>query len=1069
MRAFHNSRLSDYRYPYGAVEAGGAVHVSIDVFDAPDVTGRVKLWIDGEGETLVDMEAAPIEGGVRLSADIECDHPAIVWYNFLLSCSEGQPEYGPIEGREGGEGALWWGVQAPSFQITVYEPRAKEPEWYRGGIVYQIFPDRFRRGPEWRERVEASLEHQSKGPGRHLVEEWDTPPRYDKTEDGRIASWDIYGVTLSGIREKLGYLENLGITCIYLNPIFQAASNHRYDTADYTKIDPALGDEAEFGALCEEAAAHGIRIILDGVFNHTGADSIYFDRYGTYGGKGAYGNPKSAYADWFKLNEDGSYESWWGVDDLPDCDESSPSYRDFVFGKRGVVGRWLEAGASGWRLDVADEMPDDFIAGIASAARAVRDDALVMGEVWEDASNKISYSRLRRYFLGEELDCAMGYFWRDKVLEYLLGSAGGDELAERIETMRENYPPFAFEGSLNLLGTHDTERIFTILGGAPAKDSLADEERFAYRLRDDQRGLAKGRLWLAALLQMSLPGVPCIYYGDEAGMEGYADPYNRGPYPWEGGDADCGAIYRNAIMLRRTIPALERGSFEPLALGGDLFGFVRRDDASGSCVAVVVNRSLENVHEVRIPRLGEEACDVIAGRALKVDGDELVFELPQLGSALIHFHAHERLGADPAPGEGIICHITSLPGPEATGTLGTPALKFVDWLAKRGVRYWQLLPVSPTDNHGSPYAGLSAFAGNTRLIEGGEKRIDELVDGKLTRAEAKAFKEFCSANAAWLDPYATFVAIKDELGAGLPWTEWPKKYQAFKPALAKDKKLAPRVERERLAQFEFQRQMDALRAHARKRGVTIVGDMPIYVSADSSDVWAHRQLFDLDASGRPTLVAGCPPDQFAADGQVWGNPLYQWDAHEADGFAWWTARLERSLALYDCIRLDHFIGFCQYFAIPEGEGAAKGSYRPGPGRALFQVAYDKLGPLPVIAEDLGVITAAVRALIAECGFWGMDVLQFSDQDVANSYVPPLEKVVYASTHDTQTLPGWCAERYPDRDAKEMAEDIVERAKASGAPVVIQSLQDVLGLGDEARMNVPGTAEGNWTWRAKRLP
>ena len=1087
MRALHDSRSQSYRLPYGAVPAGGAVRLVLDAWDvAEDVNCELRTWSDGIGEGLVAMGREEVDGHARFACELGVDEPRIVWYGFRLTQADGTTHwYGAADGRVGGVGELRDGGEGPSFQITVYEPRQTKPDWYRGGIVYQVFPDRFQRGTEWRDRVADSLGTPRRGPGRALVEDWDTPPSYARDEQGRVTRWDFYGGTLSGIRERLDYLRDLGVTCIYLNPVFEAASNHRYDTADYLRIDPMLGDEDEFGALCLEARAHGIRVILDGVFNHTGCDSRYFNKYGNYDTVGAWQSEDSPYRSWYRFRdpkpgEDAAeaYDSWWGVGDLPDLEEADPGYRELVFGKDGVVRRWLRAGASGWRLDVADELPDDFLRELRAAAVAEKDDALVLGEVWEDASNKISYGKLRRYILGDELDSVMNYNLRAPLLDYVMGRGSARELTERLETMRENYPPDAFAEALNVLGTHDTVRLFTYLGGAPDKDCLTDAQRAAYRLDEGQRGLAKGRLWLAALLQMTLPGVPCVYYGDEAGVEGYADPYNRATFPWGHEDRDCQTIYRNAINLRRTLPMLADGDFEPLDLGDEVFGFARTSRQDGECAVVLANSSLANAHEVRVPMRGEVVDEVIGGRAVRVENGEAVVWLGQLGSAVLYFHEAAELGSAPRRGSGILCHVTSLPAAthdasaaekdREAGTLGAPARAFCDWLERAGQRYWQILPVNPTDAFGSPYAGLSAFAGNASLVSAAD-RDARLAAIRATGADAIAAEEaryqaFVSKNEDWLTPYAAFMAIKELVDPRIPWQDWPAYLCDYDPEIVRDGRVAPVAERIRREQYEFQVQWDALREYAHAHGVSIVGDMPMYVSGDSADVWANRDLFRLDAFGRAQVVAGTPPDAFSADGQVWGNPGYDWDAMRAPGYDWGMRRLGRAFELYDYVRLDHFLGFSSFFAIPRGEKATEGRWRVGPGREIFEVAHERFGALPVIAEDLGLLTPAVRALVAACGFAGMDVSVFSDTFSEDGWVVPRGKVAYSSTHDTQTLVGWCAGRAGD-DAAAAASRALEACERSSADLVVVQLQDACGLGDDSRMNLPGVAEGNWSWVA----
>ena len=321
MKARHVTSEREYRSPFGAVQLGGTVSLSIDVWDAEVVFCTLRVWTDAHGEELIEMRGSERGDVIRFTATYRPAETGVVWYSFDIEASDGAVwRYGAREGWVTGEGAFAYG-DPPSFQITVFSPRPRQPRWYREGIVYQIFPDRFARGEDWEERAAEALAVPRKGgPERALVEDWDTPPTYERTPDGGVARWDFYGGTLEGIREKLGYLEDLGATALYLNPVFEAASNHRYDTADYLRIDPMLGDEESFRALCVDAAEHGISVILDGVFNHVGADSRYFNRFGTYREPGAWQGEQSPYRDWFTLNEDGTYAGWWG-------DQNRPSVR----------------------------------------------------------------------------------------------------------------------------------------------------------------------------------------------------------------------------------------------------------------------------------------------------------------------------------------------------------------------------------------------------------------------------------------------------------------------------------------------------------------------------------------------------------------------------------------------------------------------------------------------------------------------------------------------------------------------------------------------------------------------
>lgn len=1066
MRVYHNSRDRACRTPYGALELGKSVTLSLDVLDAPGIQCLCRVWVDGVGERWHPMTEQPLEHGSRFTCTLTPEEPALVWYSFLLRRDGEESRYGAKEGTVGGEGCLYpW--EPPSFQITVYRPRSL-PQWYRNSVVYQIFPDRFARGTDWRERAEQALSTPRNGPGRRLVDNWYTHPRYDKDEKGRIRNWDFYGGTLSGIREKLPQLRDLGISALYLNPIFEAASNHRYDTGDYTRIDPMLGTEEDFAALCEAAREHGIRIILDGVFNHTGCDSRYFNRYGNYPSQGAWQGQDSPYRNWFHIREDGSYDCWWGVDDLPDLNEAEPSYRDFICqGEDSVVRRWLRAGASGWRLDVADELPDDFVAAIKEAALAQSEEAVVLGEVWEDASHKVSYGKLRRYFLGEELDGVMNYPLRDGLLEFALGRISGPQLRELLESLRENYPPEALFGALNLLGSHDRPRLLTVLGEAPHEGELTEQQRWAHRLSPGQRDLAKKRLWLLTLCQMTLPGVPCVYYGDEAGLEGYADPCNRAAYPWGQEDEDTAAIYRGAISLRRTLELFVSGSLElPDLKEKDLFGFVRRQGEESA--VVLINRSGHQCHTVRLPAPGSRAAELVAGQSVAIADGYFSLTLPPMGSAVVYFPGETALGAPMPDGLGVLCHITSLPGQYGPGTLGPEAKAFVEQLAQGGCRYWQILPVHPTDHYGSPYAGVSAFAGNPNLIDTGGRTLEECFRD-FTPDES--YDAFCRNNQDWLLPYATFMAIQTRMDRAC-WQDWP---QRWSPELARRPELSDAIAFHQYCQYEFDRQWKALRQEANRKGILLLGDMPMYVSSQSADVWANPEQFQIDEAGRLTECAGVPPDYFSTEGQLWGNPLYCWEHMAQDGYCWWLKRMKRAFVLYDYVRMDHFRGFEAYWSVPAGKKAVDGRWRPGPGVRLFEAARAEFGPLPILAEDLGVITPGVRGLLARCGFPGMDVLQFYEGE---SYQPPAGKVVYTGTHDNQTLLGWCQTRYAadglkteashlPPDSREMAARLMKEVLGCGAGVVILPLQDVLELGDEARMNTPGTVEHNWSWQVSQ--
>jgi 4-alpha-glucanotransferase len=1063
VRACHITSDKRYRNPFGATPTGGTIMLAIDVWDEPEATAELRLWTEDEGERLVAMDCETEGDHLHFSVKLTAEQPKIVWYHFNIQTASGDIwRYGARPGIPVGEGDFAYG-EPPSFQLTVFaRKRGVQPDWYRNSVVYQIFPDRFARGADFEERA-ASLEEPREGTDRELIEDWDTPPRYKRNEDGTIACWDFYGGTLEGIREHLGYLEDMGITCLYLNPIFQAASPHRYDTGEYLTIDPVLGDEESFKRLCEDAAARGISVILDGVFNHTGDDSRYFNRYGNYPDLGAWQSAHSAYRDWYKIEADGTYSSWWGVANMPDLNEENPDYRHYICGRDGVVRHWLRDGARGWRLDVADELPDDFIVDIKRAELTEKRDAVLIGEVWEDASSKHAYDQLRKYFWGDELDATMNYPWRHVLLHFLTGKATAGDVALQLQTLRENYPRDAFYSELNMLGSHDRARLLTILGNTPMPDTLGDNQQFEFRMDADHRSLAVSRLWCAALMQMTMPGVPCVYYGDEAGMEGYPDPYNRGPYPWGQEDKNCQTIYRNAIALRKAMPVLVDGEFRPFAEGDDVLGYWRWNDEEAVCV--LVNRSLSDSHTVHVEMRGEQVSDVVSGRAVNVENGQAEVFLWPLGTSVLYFHRKQRLQKPMPKGMGVIAHITSVPNlrhPELPGTLGAPARNFVDWLSSTGQRYWQVLPVNPTDEWGSPYAGVSAFMGNVHLLEGYDEDPEGFVERFVITPE---YRRFCEVNDEWLLPAVTFQAIKELVGEELTWPEWPERYRTWKKSLARRKELKEGVRRNTILQYEFQRQWQELHDYASARGVLIVGDMPMYVAADSVDVWAEPSIFMLGEDGRPAGAAGAPPDNFTVEGQFWGNPTYRWDKLRDTKYSWWMRRFRRMFELYDFVRLDHFLGFSSYYRIPEGKTAKEGHWCFGPGIEFFQRVHARFGELPFIAEDLGIVTPAVRALMAQTGFAGMDVVQFTDYDVRNGYVPKADRIAYTSTHDTTSLLGWVEQSFGKHEAQELTDKIMRSVLASDTDVVIMQLQDALRLGDEARMNKPGTAAGNWTWHA----
>lgn len=496
----------------------------------------------------------------------------LYWYDFRYTSAHGQ--FFVVKSGE----SLGIVSDRPEekWQQTVYDIDFVTPDWLKGGIIYQIFPDRFYNSGAKKENVPDD---------RFICNDWYKTPEHRQINDKCTLGNDYYCGDLKGIEQKLPYLKSLGVTCIYLNPIFEAHSNHRYNTADYSKIDTMLGDEQDFKNLCRAAKKQGISIILDGVFSHTGDDSIYFNRNGRYGSSGAYNDPSSPYLKWFNFRQyPNDYDAWWGIKTLPETNENNPDFTEFITGENGILRRWLRLGANGWRLDVADELPDLFLDNIRNAIKAENPEAFLLGEVWEDATNKISYGARRRFLRGGQLDSVMNYPFANAIIQFVRhGNSEG--ICNTVLSVLENYPPQTVHLLMNHIGTHDTARILTVLG--QTDDYIGDRNWQAGRLLSHEeyhRGLA--RLRVAAVLQYTLPGVPSLYYGDEVGMQGYCDPFCRATYPWDYQNSDLLEFYRNLGNIRLNSSAFKTGEFIPYTVQNDVFAYIRRQDEKAAFIAV---------------------------------------------------------------------------------------------------------------------------------------------------------------------------------------------------------------------------------------------------------------------------------------------------------------------------------------------------------------------------------------------------------------------------------------------------------------------------------------------------
>lgn len=539
-----NSRKIECKSPYGAVKCGEKLSLHFPIASWVSVDKMFVFIRLGDVSTPVEMRFEKSENGFSVyTADYVFDAAGIYYYRFEMRNRDGVWYYG-----RGENGESVCGENLPEWQLTVYKSSYKTPDFAKGNIIYHIFVDRFNRADGVKTKRKYRL-HESFSESPEVV-----------SADGKYYADDFFGGNFNGICEKLDYLEELGVGIIYLSPIFKAYSNHRYDTGDYMKVDELLGTEDDFKRLLDAAHEKGMKIILDGVFNHSGADSLYFNKFGTYDSLGAYQSKSSPYYDWYYFKKfPDEYACWWGCDNVPDLNKSNKDYRALVFGKNGVVEKWQKLGADGWRLDVVDELPIDFVNLLIKKIKSVNKDALVIGEVWEDASTKVSYGELRPYLLGDQLDGTMNYPFMNAIIAYV---RDGDEkfFKDTVQSILENYPKETVYCLMNSLGTHDTVRIINALSDVRAH-GWSKTHKLGYKLPDSEYEKAKKKLYLASVLQFTLPGIPSIFYGDEAGLQGFDDPINRRPYPWGSEDKEILMHYRKLGRIRRENRAVFSGGF----------------------------------------------------------------------------------------------------------------------------------------------------------------------------------------------------------------------------------------------------------------------------------------------------------------------------------------------------------------------------------------------------------------------------------------------------------------------------------------------------------------------------
>ena len=549
-------KYKTYRNPPGAVPDGVFVDITIS-FDIDTGITDIKnvylavIYNDNNNQNKIYvMKKTSLDSVYSYNLEVS---KGLYFYWFEIEYQNGKKEY------------IYKNNNTQKWQITVYDKNFKTPDLFKGGIIYHIFVDRFAKSDSWKPEVRE---------GFYLHESISETPFYKSDKND-----DVYGGNLMGIIEKLDYLKELNVDIIYLSPVFEANSNHKYNIADYTKIDGMFGDDKIFDELIEQAKKRGIKIILDGVFNHTGDDSVYFNRYGRYKSLGAYQSKASEYYDWYNFNDwdnnRDDYECWWGVKSLPSVKKDQPVFRAYICGVNGIIEKWLKRGIAGYRIDVADELSDRMLKGINKAVKETSPDNIIIGEVWEDASNKVAYGQRRHYLLGNQLDSVMNYPLKEAIINYLR-TGNSQAMSEVMDMITENYPKQSIDCLMNIIGTHDTMRILTALG--MGSESFTDDKNIMAesKLSPNERTNGIFLLKAAVLMQMTLPGIPCIYYGDEAGLEGYGDPFNRRFFPWDNIDENIHDFYKKICRVRKeNINIFAEGEYKLVREKSGLFCYKR--------------------------------------------------------------------------------------------------------------------------------------------------------------------------------------------------------------------------------------------------------------------------------------------------------------------------------------------------------------------------------------------------------------------------------------------------------------------------------------------------------------
>ncbi|MGL5624025.1 glycoside hydrolase family 13 protein [Cetobacterium sp.] len=570
-----NSQDEEFKSPFGATAAGESIRFRILTDSSINCLEIFLILKNGKKSeiALIQNEITKIGDRDYKVWSLNFIAPSIaktIFYHFKLKIGNENTVfyYGNNSLALGGVGEIY--ESSPlDFQITLFYKNSPSPNWFKESIVYQIFPDRFYNGN--RDNKINSPKDNS-----FIYAKWSDTPMYIKNKKNEIARWDFFGGNLKGITEKVKYLKTLNVGTLYLNPIFEATSNHRYDTNNYHQIDPILGSFKDFKDMIKECKKNKIYTILDGVFNHTGKDSLYF--------KSATKSTSSPFYPWYRfIDYPYEYDSWWGIKDLPCVNELEPSFFKYIIeGENSVLNHWMKTGIKGWRLDVADELPSFFIESFRYKCKAIDSNSIIVGEVWEDASNKISYGQRREYFNGKQLDSVMNYPLRTYLLNFYNGSIDSETLCKYMNSLKENYPRENYYSLYNLLGSHDVKRIKTSVKEIVQNSSIDSQYHEAATTRI---------LKSLSLIQFTLPGVPVIYYGDEVGLEGEKDPDNRRTYPWGDEDKDLLKWYRKISFLRDNSNILKKGEVKFFSPHPDVFAYVRFFENKKDFIGVITSRN----------------------------------------------------------------------------------------------------------------------------------------------------------------------------------------------------------------------------------------------------------------------------------------------------------------------------------------------------------------------------------------------------------------------------------------------------------------------------------------------